>query len=177
MTMGIRGLIRRFPPLIRLGAVLLLLAMAGPAIAQEEPGEGENPLDEARRRIENAVQRIAIPRSRLTDGPHVRAAFREVVAKPSHSTVRVRSGGRDVAVGGIVGPDGWILTKAPQRAHQRSATGRAKIRRQARRARRRVRPRDAQDRRRRLADPRTRIPGSTRGRPVDRNHRGGIPWP
>lgn len=98
--------------LMRTSIAALLVAIALPVAAQDDPSEDESPLDEARRRIENAVQRIAIPRSRLTDGPHVRAAFRSVVSGPSHATVRVRSGRRDVAVGGIVGPDGWILTKA-----------------------------------------------------------------
>ena len=96
----------------RAAMTAVLLAFALPAAGQEDPSGDEGPLDEARRRIENAVQRIAIPRSRLTDGPHVRAAFRRVVSGPSHATVRIRSGRRDVAVGGIVGPDGWILTKA-----------------------------------------------------------------
>ena len=39
-------------------------------------------------------------------------AFKEVVAKPSASTVRVQCDGKDTALGTIVGPDGWILTKA-----------------------------------------------------------------
>src|SRR5437879_4962217 len=39
-------------------------------------------------------------------------AFREVVAKPSVSTVRVICDGKDTALGTIVGADGWILTKA-----------------------------------------------------------------
>jgi serine protease Do len=37
-----------------------------------------------------------------------------MVAKPSQSTVRVRCGERDVALGTIVGSDGWILTKASE---------------------------------------------------------------
>src|ERR1700730_60308 len=39
-------------------------------------------------------------------------AFREVVAKPSASTVRVVCDGQDTALGMVVGADGWILTKA-----------------------------------------------------------------
>ncbi|MCS7047599.1 MAG: S1C family serine protease, partial [Gemmataceae bacterium] len=39
-------------------------------------------------------------------------AFKEAVAKPSESTVRVQCNGKDAALGMIVGPDGWILTKA-----------------------------------------------------------------
>src|SRR5262245_52046701 len=39
-------------------------------------------------------------------------AFKEVVAKPSESTVRIQCDGKDAALGMVVGPDGWILTKA-----------------------------------------------------------------
>lgn len=97
---------------LRATAAAFLVAVALPLAAQDAPSDDEGPLDEARRRIEDAVQRIAIPRSRLTDGPHVRAAFRSVVSTASHATVRISSGRRDVALGGIVGPDGWIVTKA-----------------------------------------------------------------
>jgi serine protease Do len=48
----------------------------------------------------------------LRDGPKVREAFRPVVNHPSASAVRVRCGGKDVALGTIVGADGWIITKA-----------------------------------------------------------------
>ncbi len=39
-------------------------------------------------------------------------AFKDVVAKPSESTVRIQCEGKDTALGMVVGPDGWILTKA-----------------------------------------------------------------
>lgn len=55
---------------------------------------------------------IRIPKWRLTDGPHVRAAFREVISNARDATVRVRTDGRDTALGGIVSADGYILTKA-----------------------------------------------------------------
>ncbi|HZV06342.1 MAG TPA: trypsin-like peptidase domain-containing protein [Gemmataceae bacterium] len=42
------------------------------------------------------------------------AAFREVVAIPSRSTVRVRCDETVVAFGAVVGEDGWVLTKASQ---------------------------------------------------------------
>lgn len=41
-------------------------------------------------------------------------AFRDVVAGPSHSTVRVRCEDELAAYGAVVGADGWILTKASQ---------------------------------------------------------------
>jgi serine protease Do len=44
----------------------------------------------------------------------VLSAFRPVVARPSESTVRVRSDGKDVAMGTIVGADGLIVTKASE---------------------------------------------------------------
>jgi serine protease Do len=50
----------------------------------------------------------------LRTSPRVLAAFRRVVAGPSRSTVRVRCRGKDVALGTVVGEDGWILTKASE---------------------------------------------------------------
>ncbi|MCI0682117.1 MAG: gamma subclass chorismate mutase AroQ [Gemmataceae bacterium] len=44
--------------------------------------------------------------------PSFLKAFKEVVAKPSASTVRIQCDGKDTALGMVVGPDGWILTKA-----------------------------------------------------------------
>jgi serine protease Do len=40
------------------------------------------------------------------------AAFRDVVARPSESTVQVQCDGKDATLGTAVAPDGWILTKA-----------------------------------------------------------------
>lgn len=57
---------------------------------------------------------VAVPSWRFARGPHVRAAFREVVAEPSKATVRVRADGKKVAYGAIVRADGWIVTKASQ---------------------------------------------------------------
>src|SRR5262245_37601282 len=48
----------------------------------------------------------------LRTNPTFLKSFREVVAKPSESTVRIQCDGKDAALGMIVGPDGWILTKA-----------------------------------------------------------------
>lgn len=50
--------------------------------------------------------------SYLRTNPTFLKSFREVVAKPSESTVRIQCDGKDTALGMIVGPDGWILTKA-----------------------------------------------------------------
>jgi serine protease Do len=48
----------------------------------------------------------------LRSNPKFLQVFREVVAEPSHSVVRIRSDDKDLALGVIVGGDGWILTKA-----------------------------------------------------------------
>jgi serine protease Do len=48
----------------------------------------------------------------LHSGPKVLKAFRPVVSRPSASAVRVRCAGKDVALGTVVGAEGWVLTKA-----------------------------------------------------------------
>jgi serine protease Do len=50
--------------------------------------------------------------SQFKDGLHVHEAFRQVVARVNASTVAVLAGGRQIALGAIVSPDGYILTKA-----------------------------------------------------------------
>ena len=62
--------------------------------------------------LKDVFDRIWVPRSRFRDGPHVRAAFRPVIESARSATVEVRSAGRRVAWGGVVGPHGWVLTKA-----------------------------------------------------------------
>ncbi|HZZ29447.1 MAG TPA: trypsin-like peptidase domain-containing protein [Pirellulales bacterium] len=49
--------------------------------------------------------------SNLRDSHEVRAAFQSVVAASDAATVRVVSGGKDVALGTVVGSEGWIITK------------------------------------------------------------------
>ena len=46
--------------------------------------------------------------------PEFRAAFRDVVAIPARSTVRVRCDDKETALGAVIGADGWILTKASE---------------------------------------------------------------
>lgn len=50
----------------------------------------------------------------LRDSQAVKAAFRELAGPVSESVVEVLSGGKMVALGTIVGADGWILTKASE---------------------------------------------------------------
>src|ERR1700676_2870018 len=47
----------------------------------------------------------------LKNSPKVVKLFRPVVAKTSESTVRVQCNGKDAALGAVIGPDGWIITK------------------------------------------------------------------
>lgn len=72
----------------------------------------ESAAERARGAFRDAIERLWVPQSRLANGPHVLAAFREVVAPATQATVIVRCDGKDVAIGGIVGPDGWVLTKS-----------------------------------------------------------------
>src|SRR5262245_49786736 len=44
--------------------------------------------------------------------PRFLAPFREAVTRASQSTLRVQADGKDVALGVVVGADGWVLTKA-----------------------------------------------------------------
>ncbi len=46
------------------------------------------------------------------NNPKFIQAFRTVVVKPSASTVRILCDDKDTALGMVVGPDGWVLTKA-----------------------------------------------------------------
>jgi serine protease Do len=45
------------------------------------------------------------------ENPKMLAAFKDVVAGPSMSVARIRCDGKDVALGTVVGADGWVLTK------------------------------------------------------------------
>jgi len=99
-----------------LAAVLLsLIGLVCPAVAQEAPPrtQWKQPQwDQLAPGASYPTARINVPGWRRTDSPHVRTAFRGVIADARPAIVRVRSEGRDIALGGIVDPDGWILTKA-----------------------------------------------------------------
>ncbi len=87
--------------------VAFFIVAVGTTIGQEA-----DPVEQVRNAFRNAMQRVMIPNSTLTDGPQVRAAFRAAVAEASEATVEVRNDGKRVAFGGIVGRDGWVVTKA-----------------------------------------------------------------
>jgi serine protease Do len=69
-------------------ALVILLTWIGPARAQFFGGD------------------------QLKSNPKVVKLFRPAVAKTSESTVRIQCDGKDVALGAVVGPNGWIVTKA-----------------------------------------------------------------
>ena len=50
----------------------------------------------------------------LRNHPKVVQAIKPAIARPSQSAVRVRADGKDVALGAVVGADGWVLTKASE---------------------------------------------------------------
>jgi beta-glucanase (GH16 family)/S1-C subfamily serine protease len=79
------------------------------ARAQDRPPRER---DDDRREVEFDSDRLFVPRWRLTDGPHVRSAFRPLVEEAARSTVRISCDGKRRSLGAIVGADGWILTKA-----------------------------------------------------------------
>jgi serine protease Do len=54
----------------------------------------------------------------LHDSPSVKALLRPVAEPARQCVVRVRSAGRDAALGTVVGPQGWILTKASELGDQ-----------------------------------------------------------
>src|SRR5262245_34922625 len=83
--------LRDLPPLVPAAvlAVVLVLGQATPVLAQRSA-----PL--------------------IRNSPTVVAAFKNVVAKPSESTVRVMSDDQDAALGAIVSADGFIVSKASE---------------------------------------------------------------
>jgi serine protease Do len=91
-------------------AALGCLCLSAAAAAQE--GDTEDPANTFRDAVRDALEMMWVPSSRYSDSPQTRQAFREVVAEARLATVEVRRRGRRVAMGGVVGPDGWIVTKA-----------------------------------------------------------------
>lgn len=92
---------------VRSTVLLATLTMA----AAISPASGQTDSEISGKRVIPSGS-FVVPNWRFVSGPHVRTAFRDVVADARQATVRVRSDGQDVALGGIVGTEGWILTKA-----------------------------------------------------------------
>ena len=94
-------------------ALVLSLLAASPVHAQNDSSEDKQGAWWLFEQAGDRINRLwKSPSERLKGGEEVRSAFRGLVAETSQATVRVRSGGKDLALGGIVGPDGWVLTKA-----------------------------------------------------------------
>jgi serine protease Do len=87
-------------------AALLLSIDLTSSLVRAQSDEPDRP------RFNYPDERITVPSWRFAHGPHVRAAFREVVADAREAVVAVKVDGVKVALGGVVGADGWILTKA-----------------------------------------------------------------
>lgn len=98
----------------------LALSPVAAAFADEPPTRSRRQREESRESTEEVdatddtfgMERLFVPRWRLTDGPQVRAAFRDVVKDASEATVSIQCDGKHLALGGIISPDGWIVTKA-----------------------------------------------------------------
>lgn len=85
--------------------------------AEEAPARqrGDAPRREAKSSATDetfGIDRLFVPRWRLTDGPHVRAAFRDVVKEAGQATVSIQCDNKHTALGGVISSDGWIVTKA-----------------------------------------------------------------
>jgi serine protease Do len=63
------------------------------------------------RLLKSEVVQVNVPGK---DSRQVREAFGQALGQASQCVVRVKSDGGEVALGTIVGPDGWIVTKASQ---------------------------------------------------------------
>ena len=69
---------------------------------------------------------LTVPLSAADNGkstPAVTKAFKEVVAKPSESTVAVFVGGKQVALGTVIDSEGYILTKDSQLVDEKGKAG------------------------------------------------------
>ena len=109
-------------PVRRHGRLALLLTagfvvLATPTLlrAEEPPARQREQAEETRSPSTDdtfGIDRLFVPRWRLTDGPYVRAAFRDVVKEAGQATVSIQCDGKHLALGGIISPDGWIVTKA-----------------------------------------------------------------
>lgn len=102
------------------GRMALLLVAGWSTLAPSAPAQADEPAPKRERRDAEAeysegsfgMERLFVPRWRLTDGPQVRSAFRDVVKDVVAATVSIHCDGKQSALGGVISPDGWIVTKA-----------------------------------------------------------------
>ena len=102
---------------LRFSSLLVLLVCI--FSMQAHPSWGQLPdnndsLDRATQRMREAVQRIVVPSTALTNGPYVRKIFEQVMVDPNTWTVRVKCDGDNAALGTVVTPHGHIVTKASE---------------------------------------------------------------
>jgi serine protease Do len=100
-----------------LAAAWLALSPIASVLADEPSRRSRRDREESREERDASdemfgMERLFVPRWRLTDGPQVRAAFRDVVKNAVEATVSIQCDGKQLALGGIISPDGWIVTKA-----------------------------------------------------------------
>ena len=91
--------LRPRPALIALLLAAFLALASSPAHAQRAPG--------------GRGRRGPDPET-TKGGESLKAAFRDVVADAAKSTVRIKAGDKDVALGTVVGADGWVVSKASE---------------------------------------------------------------
>ncbi len=100
---------------LRRSRILALAALLAATTVRAQPAVDDAPPPEG---VIESIQSfvdsfgLQVPQWRYTNGPHLRAVFRPVISEVREATVEVRSNKRRRAYGGIVGPDGWIVTKA-----------------------------------------------------------------
>lgn len=97
----------------RLLTLVLVLGAVAPGWAQQDKPtpEEEQAIRDIAEGVQEVFEQIWVPRSRYTSGPHVREAFRTVVSDVRRATVEIRSNRKRIALGAIIGPDGWVITK------------------------------------------------------------------
>ncbi|MEQ8791919.1 MAG: S1C family serine protease [Pirellulaceae bacterium] len=126
------SLLRRLPHCLVLAALLLLTPSASAQDAQKEKGDDGKPRaeqeepksadedqpdrenEQAQPRRGRRERRPLFDKRNERQDVSVRSAFREVVSQAARSTVEVYSGGKQVALGVVVDPDGYVATKASE---------------------------------------------------------------
>jgi serine protease Do len=134
------GYLEGRPPVIRMGRVIRLEERATQTDCPLIVGDSGGPLVSLEGKVIGINSRISAPLSMnyhvpievfhqywdrlkkgeawadstLRDAAQVKAAFRKVVAETAKCVVQVRCDQKDAVLGTIVGPDGWVLTKASE---------------------------------------------------------------
>ena len=104
---------RRFAIAARVVLFVAFVACAVVAPAQRAAPaapEGSDAADAIRDAIQSVFERVRVPPSRYVNSRVNRAMFRPVIESTREAVVEVRSPEGRLALGGVVGPDGWVLT-------------------------------------------------------------------